>query len=378
MNSARPFAALAALAVIYAVFAFLRLRVIARRSRRATVVPEPAAAPAVPRGIGGAFTAEWRRALALRGAFILLFIAPLIYGLYYPQPYLSQILLSIPIAVVDNDLSELSRSIVQTLDASGAVSVALQADTLAEVRAWLDRGEAFAVVGIPPGTQRDVLKGISAHLPKSADAGAHAHTYLFIFRSTGTGIVTAINTLSSELAAGGARSDGSLFKASARGTEPGRHPAAAAVQPDRRLCQLYRPGGLRADPAADPADRRRDAERRRAAQLGRGGFARCRPRLAHLTIYMPALLLYFIVLPRVYGFSTLGNPLLLLAGDIVHSRHQLYRPGRGDMVQTTENAVPLFVATSLPQFFLIGLSWPVRPSRPRCWRRATSFRQVPP
>ena len=147
--------------------------------------------------------------LALRGAFILLFIAPLIYGIYYPQPYLNQILRKLPIAVVDNDLSELSRGIVETLDASGAVSVALRADTLAEARAAIDRGKAFAAVGIPPGTQRDVLKGITAHIPIYADA-----TYLFIFRSTATGIATAINTLSSELAAGGARTDGSLVKAS--------------------------------------------------------------------------------------------------------------------------------------------------------------------
>ena len=150
-DSARPFAALAALAVLYALLAFLRLRAIARRTHRAAAAPEPAAAPAAPRGIGGAFAAEWRRVLAIRGAFILLVIAPLIYGIYYPQPYLNQILRKIPIAVVDNDLSELSRGIVQTLDASGAVSVAVRADTLAEARAALDRGEAFAVVGIPPG-----------------------------------------------------------------------------------------------------------------------------------------------------------------------------------------------------------------------------------
>ena len=48
-------------------------------------------------------------------------LAPLVYGIYYPQPYLNQILRKIPIAVVDNDLSDLSRRIVQTLDASGAV-----------------------------------------------------------------------------------------------------------------------------------------------------------------------------------------------------------------------------------------------------------------
>ena len=38
-----------------------------------------------------------------------------------------------------------------------------------------------------------------------------------------------------------------------------------------------------------------------ASVLGRG--------VAHLTIYLPALALYFIVLPRFYGFSTLGPPL---------------------------------------------------------------------
>ena len=29
--------------------------------------------------------------------------------------------------------------------------------------------------------------------------------------------------------------------------------------------------------------------------------------IAHLTIYLPALALYLIVLPRIYGFSTLGH-----------------------------------------------------------------------
>ena len=64
----------------------------------------------------------------MRGAFAVLIVAPLIYGVFYPQPYLGQILRKIPIAVVDNDLSDLSQSIVQTLDASGAVSVAVRAE----------------------------------------------------------------------------------------------------------------------------------------------------------------------------------------------------------------------------------------------------------
>ena len=190
-ESARPFAALAALAAIYSLLAVLRLRSIARQDRSAAPAPAPVPAAAAPPGIGGAFVAEWRRVLALRGAFILLVVAPLVYGIYYPQPYLNQILRKIPIAVVDNDLSELSRRIVETLDASGAVSVAVRADALPQARAALDRGEAFAVVGIPPGTERDVLKGTTVHVPIHADA-----TYLFIFRTMASGIAVAINTLS--------------------------------------------------------------------------------------------------------------------------------------------------------------------------------------
>ena len=78
-----------------------------------------------------------------------------------------------------------------------------------------NRGEAFAVVGIPPGTERDVLKGIAAHIPIYADA-----TYLFVFRTTANGIVAAITTLSSELAAGGARPDGSLVMAALATARP--------------------------------------------------------------------------------------------------------------------------------------------------------------
>jgi ABC-2 type transport system permease protein len=293
----------------------------------------------VPRGIGGAFAAEWRRVLAIRGAFILLVIAPLIYGLYYPQPYLTQILRKVPIAVVDNDLSELSRGIVQTLDASGAVKVAVQADTLAEARAALDRGEAFAVVGIPPGTQRDILKGITAHLPIYADA-----TYLFIFRSTGNGIAAAINTLSSELAAGGARTDGSLVKASLAAQSP----ADILLQP------VFNPVGGYASyivPAAFVLILQQTLLIGAAmltgvalAQARGGAFANVLGRgIAHLSIYLPAL----------------GQPLQLLAlASLFILATSFMGQAAGAWFKRPETPTLIFLATSLPQFFLTGFSWP--------------------
>jgi ABC-2 type transport system permease protein len=354
-ESARPFAVLAALAVLYALLALLRLRALARRPTRSAPAPAPTVPAAAPAGAGGAFAAEWRRVLSIPGAFILLVVGPIVYGFYYPQPYLNQILRKIPIAVVDNDLSELSRRIVETLDASGAVSVAVRAATLAEAHAAVDRGQALAVVGIPPQTERDVLKGNSVHIPIYADA-----TYLFIFRTTASGIATAIATLSAELAAGGARTDGSLVKAALASTSP----AEVLLQP------IFNPVGGYASyiiPAAfvlilqqmlligasmltviTMAQRPGGAF---ATVLGRG--------VAHLTIYLPALALYFIVLPRLYGLSTLGSPLQLFALAALFTLATSFMgQAAGAWFKHPETPTLIFLGTSLPQLFLAGFSWP--------------------
>ena len=354
-DSARPFAMLAGLAMLYALLAFLGLRALARRPARAAAEAEQVTTVAAPRGLGGAFVAEWRRMLAVRGAFTLLVLAPLVYGIYYPQPYLNQILRKIPIVVVDNDLSELSRDIVQMLDASGAVKVVARAETLVDAQAVLDRGRAFAVVGIPPGTERDLLKGTTVHVPIYADA-----TYLFLFRTTASGIAVAINTLSSELAAGGARTDSSLVKATLASTQP----ADILMQP------IFNPVGGYASyvvPAAfvlilqqmlliASAMLTVDA----VVQAGSGAFASVLGRgIAHLTIYLPALSLYFFVLPRFYGFSTLGQPLQLLAlASVFVLATSFMGQAVGAWFKHPETPTLIFLGTSLPQFFLAGFSWP--------------------
>jgi ABC-2 type transport system permease protein len=353
-DSARPFAVLATLAALYVVLALLRLRTTAGRLTRRPAEDELGLLADRP-GVVGAFAGEWQRVLAIRGAFILLIGAPLIYGVYYPQPYLNQILRKLPIAVVDADQSELSRRIVETVDASGATSVVARARTLADAQALIDHGDAFAAVGIPSGTERDVLKGTTAHIPIYADA-----TYLFLFRSLSSGITVAINSLSSELAAGGARTEGSLVKATLAGSSP----ADVLLQP------IFNPVGGYASyivPAAfllilqqtlliggaflTSVVMAQRGIRPFASVLGRG--------IAHLSIYLPALALYLIVLPRIYGFSSLGDPLQLLAiGSVFLLATSFMAQALGAWFKRPETPTLIVLATSLPQFFLTGFAWP--------------------
>jgi ABC-2 type transport system permease protein len=353
--SAVPFAVLAGLAVLFAGLALLRMASLTRKGWFETARPaEQPEAEETPRGIGGAFKAEWRRVLGTRSAFTLLFLAPLIYGIYYPQPYLNQILRKLPIAVVDNDLSDLSRQIVQTLDASGALSVVVRARTLAEARTAIDRGQAFAAVEIPPNTERDVLKGITAHIPIYADA-----TFLFIFRSSATGVATAIGALTSELVSRGARSDGSLVKAKLASSSP----AAVLLQP------IFNPVGGYASyvvPAAFVLILQQTLLigaamlTGTALAAGGGAFAGVLGRgVAHLTIYLPALALYLVVLPRIYGFSTLGHlPQIFALASVFLLATSFMGQAVGAWFTRPENATILLLATSLPQFFMAGFAWP--------------------
>jgi ABC-2 type transport system permease protein len=354
-DSAVPFAALAGLTVLFAGLALLRMASLKRKGWFETARPaEQPEAGGAPRGIGGAFTAEWRRVLGTRSAFSVLFLAPLVYGIYYPQPYLNQILRKLPIAVVDNDLSDLSRQIVETLDASGALSVAVRARTLVEARNAIQRGTAFAAVEIPPGAERDLLKGITVHIPIYADA-----TYLFLFRSTASGVATAIGTLTSELVSRGARSDGSLVKAKLASSSP----ADVLLQP------IFNPVGGYASyvvPAAFVLILQQTLLIGAAMLTGTalaaagGAFAGVLGRgIAHLTLYLPALALYVIVLPRIYGFSTLGHlPQILALATVFLLATSFMGQAIGAWFTRPENATLLLLATSLPQFFMAGFAWP--------------------
>jgi ABC-2 type transport system permease protein len=353
-DTATAFAILVVLAAVYSLLAVVRLRSIAGRI---TPIPpaEAAASSASVRGIGGAFAAEWHRVLAIRGAFILLVLAPLIYGIYYPQPYLTQILRKVPIAVVDDDLSELSRGIVQTLDASGAVRVAVRARTLGEAQAAIDRGEAFAAVGIPTATERDVLKGMTVHIPIYADA-----TYLFIFRSTANGIGAAVAAFSSDLTAGGARTDGSLVKAKLAAVSPADillqpifNPVggyASYIVPATFLLILQQLLLIGSAMLTGPA----------LTQVSGSAFAHVLGRgIAHVTIFFPALALFVYVLPRVYGFSALGHPLQLMAlASVFVLATSFLGQTVGAWFKHPETPTLIFLGTSLPQFFLAGFSWP--------------------
>jgi ABC-2 type transport system permease protein len=361
LDSIEPLVMLLVLAVVFFGFAALRLRSIASKP-----LPQEESVPADPSsargGIVRAFVAEYRGALSDRGAFGLLVLAPLIYGVFYPQPYLSQLVRAIPIAVVDDDATELSRRLVQGLNAHEAIRVAARPSTLAEAQAALQRRQVFAVIDIPSGTERDVLAGRRARLPAYVDS-----VYFLLYNRTLQGILEATAAVNADLQSGEAREDGSLYRAALARSSPVEVLSQPLFNPTGGYASYTVPaafmlilqqtllmgsatlGGVAFELGGPGARRRRGGF---AAVLGQG--------LAHLLLALPGAALFLVVLPRVYGFSAterIGDLLAFLLPFILSVSFL------GQFVSSwftrRESAVLLFIAVSLPLFFLVGVAWPV-------------------
>jgi ABC-2 type transport system permease protein len=358
-SSVTPFLALGFLAVALFALGWLRLRalVAAAPSRRGDEPSTPQGFS--PAGIGAAMFAELRGVLNDRGVFGLIVLAPVMYGILYPQPYLGQVLRGIPVAVVDQDHTELSRDLVQTLNADEATKVAVRADTLAEAQAALDRREVFAILGIPRDTEKEVLKGNQARLPAYVDSA-----YFLLYNRTLQGISEASGAVNVTIASRSARADGSLAHAAlTRGspvetvTEPLFNPTggyASYVVPAAFVLILQQTlllGVATMGGVAWERGQRRDREGARA-MLGQA--------LAHLCLASPGLALYLIILPRVYGFSTLGSLIDMCAMSIPFVLSVSFLAQFVSLwFRRRETAVILFIAASLPLFFTVGVSWPV-------------------
>lgn len=262
---------------------------------------------------------------------------------------------------MDNDGGEISRTLIERLNAHEALEVSLRPMTLAEAQEAMARREVFGIVNIPAGTERDILKGNDARLPAFVDSA-----YFLLYNRTLQGILEAAGTVSADLLSRGARTDGSLYRASLASSSPveilsqplfnptggyGSYVVPAAfvlILQQTLLLGAATVGGVAFERGGVVARRQRGGL---AAVIGQA--------LAHLMLALPGFALYLIVLPRLYGFSAEGRLLdmLALAVPFILSVSFL---GQfvGAWFPRRETALLLIIAFSLPLFFLVGVAWP--------------------
>lgn len=143
----------------------------------------------------GRFVRAWWETLqavwADKGVVLLLVIAPVVYGFFYPWPYMNQVVTRVPVAVVDLDHSSLSRQIARFAQASPRLDVRWVGDDVhaAQQALWAGEIEGFAV--LPQDLKRHVVRGQAAVVTVEGDGA-----YALLNKAVLYGFAEAVGTVS--------------------------------------------------------------------------------------------------------------------------------------------------------------------------------------
>jgi ABC-2 type transport system permease protein len=306
-------------------------------------------APPAPPGFLASFLQTLKVVAANKPIKSTIVASVVLYGFYYPLAYREQTVVQLPVAVADLDRSPWSRTFLRNLDATREVHIVAQADSERSAQALLRQDRVDAALVIPHGLQASLLKGSAGGVAVYLKGA-----YLVRVRFLGSAVSEAVQA--------------SLAQA----FEPLRA-AAPGVEPGVRVLQrpLYNVTG------------------------GYGGYAV--PGVA--TVILQATLLFGVAMfmglrrerdtwrmtPRAFlgvwaAFTLLGSltslfwfgfvfwfqdypragniPGMLLAVPVFTAAVSAMALLVGSLFERHERSMQLLAGTSVPFFFVAGLSWP--------------------
>lgn len=308
---------------------------------------------------------ELRLALGDSGTRTLLLGSVILYAFFYPYPYSPELQTHVPVAVVDEDHSSLSRALIRMVDTGDTVRVARQAASFEEARVLCQEGEVHGILLVPAGFERRVLKGAKAEVGVWSDA-----TCFFTYRQVATGLLTVTKTFSAGI---------EVKRLQASGLNAGE--ALAAIDPvPLQTVQLFNPSGGYGTYVVPlvfalilqqtllmgvgmVAGARKEAGDRGwfAASPGLMGAAEMvsAKLAAYLLLYSVHALFYFGVLHRLYAFVERGAVLeMALFMGLFLVPVILFSLTLSALFRHRETSLFLLLCTSMPVIFLSGISWP--------------------
>ncbi len=93
-----------------------------------------------------------------KGALLVLIIAPVLYALYYPLPYLQHSIQNVPLVVIDQDQSAASRQFIRLLEASPQLDIIAQDQDPGLALELMSQQQALGWLLIPEGYERSLLR----------------------------------------------------------------------------------------------------------------------------------------------------------------------------------------------------------------------------
>lgn len=302
--------------------------------------------------IGRAFLATFRAILTDSTALMLLIGSAILYSFFYPSAYSGEVPTRIPIAVVDMDHSGASRSLTGKLAASQQAEVVARPPSTDDALRWIERRSASAIVFIPEGFERDILRGEQGTVALYGNGA-----YLLRSSAALAGVGAALGDLARDAAADQAMALGApappalgMIQRPLFNTREGY---GSAIFPGVTFVIIHQTllMGL-AMLAATMRERRGPLAFSPRELLGIA--------LAFFVIgcanvvYFTGFVFWFQDMPRAAG----GLGALAVAGSLFVAATVAGALALASFFKVRERPIQVWIITSVPIYFLAGLSWP--------------------
>ncbi|HNP34328.1 MAG TPA: ABC transporter permease [Woeseiaceae bacterium] len=287
-----------------------------------------------------------------RVAMLTLVGAVVLYSFFYPAAYRHQVAEQLPLVLVDQDQSPMSRALLRKLTAVRAVRLAGVVGSMDEARRVVERGEAEAVLLVPADFQWDVLRGGQGRLALFGNG-----TLLGRASVAMQGAALAINAFGQEVAVSQAQFAGLPAQAPLQLIERPLFNTAegygSSIVPG--MAALIVQQTLLIGVVVLAATRRERYGRLRFSRPGLCGIASAFAVIGMLSLlYFSGFVFWF------QDYQRAGNLAgLLLAGALFIAAVVGFALFFGSFFRTRERGFQLIIVTSLPMYFVSNLSWPV-------------------
>lgn len=307
---------------------------------------------------------EMRRIFKDEGVVIFFFLVPLIYPLLYSWIYNNEVVREVPVVVVDNSRSQMSREFIRKCNASPDVKIVCYADDIDEAKMLVGRDVAKAVYFIPSDFQIRLNRMQQATISVYCDM-----SLLLAYKMTYQTAVLVSQEMNAEI----------QIQQSGKYTQ--REEQIQAKPLDYDALPMFSPGGgygsfilpavlmliiqqtlvlgigLSAGTARE-SNVFQDLVPPQKHYFGmfRNVFGKS---LCYLMIYMVMGAWLTIVVPRLFHFPCLAHWQDLLAMMIPYTLACIFFGITVScLVRYRENVMLLMVFVSVPLLFLSGVSWP--------------------
>ena len=151
------------------------------------------------------FREELRTIVRDQGVLIFFFIVPLGYPLLYTFIYNAEVVREVPIAVVDDSRTAISREYVRHLDASPDVKVISHCANMSEAKSLIRHRDAYGIVRVPRDFSDRLMRGEQVSV--SAYADMSGMLYYKSVLTANTNVSLAMNAQIKVQRAGGTTSE---------------------------------------------------------------------------------------------------------------------------------------------------------------------------